>query len=106
MENKIPYERIPYISPDSLRKFLKLSNDVYDSHTKENIDVIGSDHMRFSGTVENFGSEILTDSRRLATSKPEILNDLYVSNNLEFFFDCEWSKLMPVYEQEQIIECK
>lgn len=106
MENKIPYERIPYISPDTLRKTLKLSNDVYDSHTKKNIDVIGSDHMRFSGTVENFGSEILAESRRLATSRPEILNDFYVSNNLEFFFDCEWSRLMPVYEQEQVIECK
>ena len=51
------------LTPDGLRKTLQLNNSFFDTHTKKNFgrgDINGSE---FSGTVENFGFEMLMETR-------------------------------------------
>ena len=62
------YEQL--ISPDSLRKTTQLMKNHFDSYTKKNYSYQDINGLHYNGTVENFGSEILIESRKMKLDKP------------------------------------
>ena len=66
-------ETSPLITPDTLRKINKTNQAFYETHTKKNYgrtDVYGS---QYSGTVENFGSEMLLEARKQRMEKTQLV---------------------------------
>lgn len=96
-------ESTPMISPDTLRKINRLNKSFYDSHTKKNFgreDILGS---QYSGTIENFGNELLLETRKLKMEKPSLDGVFYV-NNYKYYFDLKYSNMIETYEQQGMIE--
>lgn len=91
------------LTPDGLRKTLQLNNSFFDTHTKKNFgrgDINGSE---FSGTVENFGFEMLMETRKHKLEKPSLKN-LFVDNKMDYYFDIQYSKMIETYEQQGLLE--
>lgn len=93
----------PILTPDGLRKMLQMNNSFFETHTKKNFgreDINGS---QFSGTVENFGFEMLMESRKHKLEKPSLKN-LFVDNKMNYYFDIQYSKMIETYEQQGLLE--
>ena len=56
-------KKTPIASPDTLRAFLQTSKRFYGLHTARNIGYTDINGLQYSGTVENFGSEMLLETR-------------------------------------------
>lgn len=96
-------ETSPKITPDSLRKINQVNKALYDSYTKRNFgrtDVFGS---QYSGTVENFGFEMLLEARKLKMEKPS-LEGVFEINNYKYYFDLQYSNMIETYAQQGMIE--
>lgn len=93
----------PILTPDGLRKTLQVNNSFFETHTKKNFgreDINGS---QFSGTVENFGFEMLLESRKHKLEKPSLKN-LFVDNKMDYYFDIQYSKMIETYDQQGLLE--
>lgn len=96
-------EDTPMLTPDSLRKMLQMTGNMYNTHTKKNYgreDINGS---QFSGTVENFGFEMLLESRKHKMQKPSLKN-VFVDNKMDQFFDIQYSNMIETYDQQGLLE--
>ena len=62
----------PLITPDSARKVFQLMNRLFDGYTKKNCGHEDIDGLQYAGTVNNFGSEIYFESRKMRMDKPPI----------------------------------
>lgn len=96
-------ETSPMITPDTLRKINQMNKAFYDSYTKKNFgrsDVLGS---QYSGTVENFGYEMLLEARKIRMEKPS-LKGVFGINSFEYYFDIQYSNMIETYEQQGMIE--
>jgi hypothetical protein len=82
-------EQSPFMTPDSLRQFLKMNKSMYDLHTKKNYGLNDTGGIKYSGTVENFGSEILIESNKLRLNHPPI-ESLNISSDIQFYFDLKF----------------
>ena len=89
-------ESSPMIGPDSLRKINQVNKAFFETHTKRNYgraDVYGS---QYSGTVENFGFEMLLESRKLKMQKPS----LKVKEIRTDFFQKKMPKLITLWKKK------
>lgn len=102
--NNIPYEQIPFMSPDSTRKFLNTNKKLFDNYTKKNYSETDLNGITNTGTVENFGAEILMESRKLLNERVEHFKDIYPSD-FKFYFNMSWSPLTPTIKQETVVQC-
>lgn len=96
-------ETSPMITPDSLRKINQMNRAFYETHTKKNFgrtDVLGS---QYSGTVENFGFEMLLEARKQKMEKPS-LQGVFEINDYKYYFDLQYSNMIETYEQQGMLE--
>lgn len=100
--SNLPYEQNPYMSPDSTRKFLNTNKKLFDAYTKKNYCETDLYGITNTGTVENFGSEVLLESRRLANNRIEQYKDIY-SSDFKFYFDFMWSPLTPTTDNQHTV---
>ena len=88
-------ESSSFITPDSLRKILNSLKNLYESHTKKYYGKTDTEGAQYAGTVENFGSEILMESRKMHMDKPPMMN-LFLKNTVSQYFDLEYSDLIYI----------
>ena len=96
-------EAFPLMTPDSLRKMNQLNNSFYDTHTKKNFgrkDVSGS---QYYGVLENFGFQMLLETRKIKMEKPS-LDGIFGINNYKYYFDIQYSNMIETYEQQGMLE--
>lgn len=96
-------ESTPMITPDSLRKINQVNQAFYKTHTEKNFgrcDVYGS---QYSGTVENFGFEMLLEARKIRMEKPS-LKGVFKINHCQYYFDIQYSNMIETYEQQGMLE--
>ena len=98
----MPREFSPFVTPDSMRKTLDLLNKFYDSHTKKNYGYKNIHGTQYSGVVENFGSELYIESRKLLMHNPSLEN-VFVYNTFDFYFDIQFSKCINTYDQQLML---
>ena len=72
-----------FMSPDSLRKATQLLKNMYDLHTKRYCGYEDINGCQYVGTVENFGSEMLFETRKLLMNKPPLKN-IFIENTFDF----------------------
>ena len=92
------YRSSPLVSPDTVRQQLHLDKAFFDMHTKKNFgreDINGSQYV---GTVENFGDEMLLESRKMKLLKPP-LNEIICDSSLLNFFKLQYADEIPSYHQ-------
>ena len=101
MSNNVK-RKTPFMSPDSLRATLNMLKSFYSTHTDKNKNREDIDGLQYSGIVENYGSELLLESRKLLMNRPP-LKDIRISNELDFYFDIGYSKIISNYDQQNIL---
>lgn len=102
MANENIREVSPLITPDSIRTTLNFLNAFNETHTKRfngYEDINGS---KYVGTVENFGDEILIESRKMLMDRPS-LKRLFDVNTFGDYFDISYSELSETYTQQNMI---
>ena len=92
-----------FMSPDSLRKTTQLLKNMYDLHTKRYCGYEDINGCQYVGTVENFGSEMLFETRKLLMNKPPLKN-IFIENTFDFYFDIQYSEINRK-EKEEKKEC-
>lgn len=102
MDSNSAKEFSSFVTPDGLRKTLQLSKNLYDSYTKRNYGYEDINGSQYVGTVENFGSEILIESRKMLMDKPSLRN-IFVDNTFDFYFNIEYSGLINTYDQQYML---
>ena len=91
----------PLASPDTLRKALKLLKRYYSGYTDKYKGYSDVDGYKYNGTVENFGSEIYFETRKLLMQRPPI-ELVFPGNTFNFYFDISYSELINTYEQQNM----
>ena len=102
MANKVPMEFSPFLGPDSLRAVTHLMKALFENHTPRSYgheDIEGS---YYEGTVENWGAETLTESRKLLLDKPS-LKSILIENTFEYYFDVKYSGFVNTYDQQNLL---
>lgn len=89
-------KKTPIASPDTLRAFLQTSKRFYGLHTARNIGYTDIDGLQYSGTVENFGSEMLLETRKMRMLKPPA-NAIRTNDNVHRWFDLSDSDYINTY---------
>lgn len=102
MTNENIREAIPIMSPDSLRASLDFLKKFNDTHPKRNTLYTDTDGNKFIGTTENFGDEILIESRKLILDKPS-LKKVFEENTFSEYFDIGYSELIEHREQQNMM---
>lgn len=102
MPDKVAIELSPYMSPDSLRKTTQMLKSLYDGHTKKYYGCKDINDSQYIGTVENFGSELLLESRKILLDRPA-LKDIFIKNTFDYYFDIQYSEIINSYEQENML---
>lgn len=102
MSDKVPMEFSSYMGPDALRKTTQLLKNLYDVHTKRYCGYEDINGSQYVGTVENFGSEMLLESRKLLLDKPSLKN-IFIENTFDFYFDIQYSELIDTYDQQNML---
>lgn len=102
MANKVPMEFSPFVGPDSLRAVTHLMKALFENQTPRSYgheDVEGS---YYEGTVENWGAELLTESRKLLLDKPS-LKSILIENTFDYYFDVKYSGFVNTYDQQNLL---
>lgn len=102
LADKVPMEFSPYVGPDSLREISRLLKNFYDLHTKKYCGYEDINGSQYEGTVENWGSELLLEARKILLDKPSLKN-IFIENTLDFYFDIDYSGLTNTYKQENML---
>ena len=102
MANNNNREVTPFMSPDTIRAFSGFLKKFSDQHTKRYQGYEDIDGSKYVGTVENFGDEILIESRKLLMDKPS-LKQMFTINNLSRYFDIAFSDLTDTYTQQNMM---
>lgn len=95
-------EFAPVIGPDSLRELTRLMKALYDSHTKKYYGYEDINGSHYVGTVENFGPEMLFESRKILMDKPSLKN-IFIENTFDFYFDIQYSGIVDTYDQQNML---
>lgn len=105
----IPFESLHIMTPDTTRALNNSNKNLYDTCVKReyNFEEL-SQNLQYSGTVENFGSEVLLEARKL--NEKYILPESFFSKdvivtNIKAYFEPMWSPLTPTTEQCPIVQC-
>ena len=97
-----PVELTTPMTPDSLRQTEQLLKHLYGQHTSKNMNASEVDGTEFVGTVENFGSEILSETTQLRQINPNT-SSLHMSDAMNFYFDLKPSGLVNTLGQQNIL---
>jgi len=92
----------PFVGPDSLRETTRLLKNLYDLHTKRYCGYEDINGSQYVGTVENFGSEQLIESRKILMDKPSLKN-IFIENTFDFYFDIQYSGSVNTYDQQNML---
>ena len=92
----------PQASPDSLRALLHASKNFYNLHTKRYLGYTDIDGLKYVGTFENFGSEMLFETRKLRMNRPPV-EVVRPSEYLSYYFDITASNFINTYNQQNMI---
>jgi hypothetical protein len=90
------------MTPDSLRAYLHLMEQLYNSYTSVNMGKENADGTQYSGTVENFGSEILMEASKMKLRKPP-LKSLIVPSIAKYYFDIQYAEYIDTYDQQYMM---
>ena len=102
MSNERGKLNTPFASPDSIRATLQFMKKHFNGYTKRNYGYTDIRGAEYAGTVENFGSEIYTEARRMKLDKPPI-ESVIKRNNMSFYFDLLYSDLIDTYDQQNTL---
>lgn len=91
-----------YVNPDALRQYTRLSKNLFDSYTKKYFGYEDINGSYYNGTVENWGSEMLLESRKILLDKPSLKN-IFVENTMDFYFDIQYSEYINTYDQQNML---
>ena len=91
-----------YVTPDALRQYVRLSKNLFDSYTKKYCGYEDINGSYYNGTVENWGSEMLLESRKILLDKPSLKN-VFVENTIDFYFDIQYSDYINTYDQQNML---
>lgn len=91
----------PLSTPDTLRKTLKLLKRFYSGYTDRYMGYTDVNGYKYNGTVENFGSEVYLEARKLLMERPPI-EMVFPGNTFNFYFDISYSELIGTYEQQNM----
>jgi len=97
-----PKELSPYMSPDSLRRKTQLLKNLIDLHTKKYCGYEDINGSQYEGTVENFGAELLLETRKILLDKPSLKN-VSIENTFDFYFDIQYTELIDTYDQQNML---
>lgn len=100
--NNMSKKITPFVTPDSLRKTLNTIKSFNDLHTSKNNgreDIMGS---QYASVVDNFGSELLIETRKLLMDQPSI-NHVFNNNTFDFYFDIQYSDFINTYSQQNML---
>ena len=92
----------PQASPDSLRAFLHASKNFYNLYTKRYFGHTDIDGLKYVGTFENFGSEMLFETRKLRMNRPPI-EVVRPSEYLSYYFNIAASNFINTYNQQNMV---
>ena len=92
----------PYGSPDSLRQFLQLSKKFYQLHTPRDFGYEDCDGLQYVGSIHNFGSEMLLETRKLRMRKPPI-PIIRPSEYFSYYFNISYSDFIEAYNQPNMV---
>ena len=102
MANEVVREVNPIVSPDSIRASLNFLNAFNETHTKRFCSREDANGCKYIGTTENFGDEILIESRKLKMDKPS-LKKVFNVNTFDDYFDIDFSHLIESYHQQNML---
>ena len=102
MADKVPMEFSPFVGPDSLRQTTHLLKNLYDVHTKRYCGYKDINGSQYEGTLENWGSEMLLESRKMLMDKPALEN-IFIENTLDFYFDIQYSNIIDNDNQQNML---
>ena len=102
LADKVPAEYSAFVGPDSLRATTQLLKNLYDLHTKRYCGYEDINGSQYEGTVENWGSEMLLEARKILLNKPSLKN-IFIENTLDFYFDIQYSEFINTYNQENML---
>ena len=91
-----------YVTPDALRQYVRLSKNLFDSYTKKYCGYEDINGSYYNGTVENWGSEMLLESRKILLDKPSLKN-VFIENTIDFYFDIQYSDYINTYDQQNML---
>ena len=92
----------PYVSPDALRAFLHTKKNLYNLYPNKYLGFTDIDGLQYVGTSENFGSEMLFETRKLRMNKPSI-EAVLPSEYLSYYFDLIESDFINTYRQQNAV---
>ena len=92
----------PFVGMDALRAFNKINKSLFDVHTKRYSGFTDEYGIQYAGTVENFGSELLLEPRKLLMDKLPI-GDIFTKNTMSFYFDIDYSGYVNTYDQQNML---
>lgn len=92
----------PHLSPDSTRMFLQMLRQYYDQHVSRSIGYKDMDGLQYVGTAENFGSEMLIESRKMRMNRPP-LDWVHLNSTFQTYFDLQYSDFINTYDQQNLI---
>lgn len=96
--------KYPVVTPDTIRSFLHVNKAFFDTYVKKNNGYIDTNGSVYNGTVNNFGGELLVESRKLLLNKPSI-DKINVSSEFLYYFDIKYAGDVSTYEQQNLIIC-
>ena len=92
----------PFVGPDSLRQTTQLLKNLYDMHTKRYCGYVDINGSQYEGTAENWGSEMLFESRKMLMDKPALEN-IFVEDTCDYYFDIQYSGIIDNYRQQNML---
>lgn len=102
MSNESAKEFSPFVTADGLRASLRMLERFYDNHTKTNCGYEDINGSKYVGVIQNFGSELLLETRKLLMALPSLKN-IFVENTFDFYFDIQFSDLINTYDQQSLL---
>ena len=99
LNNQFDKQKIPFVTPDSMRKVLKLLKNLYAGYTSTSLGYTDINGLKYEGSVCNFGSELLLEARKMLMDRPPI-EIVFPNNDMKFYFDILYSELISTYEQQ------
>ena len=94
----------PFVTPDSMRQKTHIDKNFFDAHTKKAFGRTHTNGTKYVGHVENWGSEMLLESRKMKTNRPP-LGDIILNERLNQFFELRYDDNINTYEHENAFMC-
>ena len=92
----------PYGSPDSLRQFLQLRKQFYNLHVTADTGFEDCDGLQYSSSIQNFGAEILLESRKMRMRRPPV-PIIKPNRYFSYYFNIDYSDYIDSYEQSNML---